>query len=172
MATARAISVLPQPGRPVEQHPFGRVDAQALEHLRVLQGKLDHLPDSVQLFPQAADVFIGNLVAAGPGFGLLLNLDLGAGMDQHHSLRDGADNGEVLAARAEEIGPYRIPFHQGQAVQQSADIPGVPLPAHRPHQGQGIQDYLFSRQKGGLLHGDFFIQGDLGIAPQKARPSG
>ncbi len=47
-------------GRPVQQHPFGRVDAQPLEDLRVAQRQLDHLADAADLAAQPADVLVGD----------------------------------------------------------------------------------------------------------------
>lgn len=96
----------------MKEHSFGRVYSQSLKYLRVLEGEFYHLPNPLQFFPQAANIFVGYFETTGFSLGLVSNLNLGAGMYQQYPFRDGANNREILAARAKEVGSNCIPFHQ------------------------------------------------------------
>ena len=52
------------PGRAVEQHALGRIDAEALEQLGMAQRQLDHLAQRVDGVLHAAEVVIGDVGAA------------------------------------------------------------------------------------------------------------
>ena len=54
-------------GRAVEQDALGRLDAEPVEELGVLERQLDQLADVLQLASQAADVLVGDLAAARRG---------------------------------------------------------------------------------------------------------
>ncbi len=43
----------------MEEDPFGRVDAEALEYLGMPEGELHHLPDPSDLLIDAPDVLVG-----------------------------------------------------------------------------------------------------------------
>ena len=64
LATARASRVLPVPGRAVEQHALGRIDAEALEQFGMAQRQLDHLAQRVDRVAHAAEIVIGDVGAA------------------------------------------------------------------------------------------------------------
>ena len=88
LATARASRVLPVPGRPVQQHALGRVDAEALEQLGVAERQLDHLAQRVDRVAHAAQIVVGDVGAA---LARLLGefgkqLDLGVGVDVDDAL--------------------------------------------------------------------------------------
>ena len=82
------------PGRSVEQHALGRIDAQALENLRVAQRQLDHLAQRVDGVLHSAEVVVGDVGAA---LAVLLGifgkqLDLGLGVDVDDALGHRADD--------------------------------------------------------------------------------
>ena len=65
-------------GRAVEQHALRRLDAEAVEQLRVAQRQLDHLADALHLLAQPADVLVGDAGGFAAGLGGALALDLDA----------------------------------------------------------------------------------------------
>ena len=48
----------PGAGRSVQEDPLGRLNAKPVENLGKSQGKLDHLPDALDLRAEAADVLV------------------------------------------------------------------------------------------------------------------
>src|SRR5438132_244418 len=81
-------------GRAVQEHALRRVDAEAFEQLRVLEGELDHLADLHQLLLEPTDVFVGDGgcqdLALADGF--LLHLDDRVILDLDDPLRARADH--------------------------------------------------------------------------------
>src|SRR6059036_3535745 len=83
-------------GRPVQEDPLRRIDPEALEQLRVLQGELDHLADLHQLLLESADVLVRDrgredLALAD---GLLFHLDDRVVLDLDDALRRRTDDHE------------------------------------------------------------------------------
>ena len=118
-ATARAMSVLPQPGRAVQEHALGRVDAQPLEDLRVAQRQLDDLADAADFALQAADVLVGD----GAAFlrrALAGQADGGFGANQHRPVGDGLGHGEGLGARPNKATRTWLPETTGMPSRRRA----------------------------------------------------
>ena len=46
--------------RAVEQHTFGRFNAQAIKDCRVFQGQLDHLANTLQFFAKATNILVAD----------------------------------------------------------------------------------------------------------------
>ncbi len=152
-------------GGAVEQHPFGRVDAQALEQLRVAQRQFDHLPDALELGLEAADVLVGHRRLhgfRGPG---LADHQGGGGVDQHRPPGGQGFHLEIGGAAAEQGGPDAVPLQHRQAVQEAADILEVPLGRGN---GDGGKDHPFAGAAGDLLHLDEIIYPGAGVFPADA----
>ena len=60
-ATAFAISVLPHPGGPVEQHALGGLELVLVEQLRVEERQLHGVADGVDLALETADVLVADV---------------------------------------------------------------------------------------------------------------
>ena len=108
-------------GRPVEEHALRRLDPQPLEHLRIAQRQLDHLPHARELALEPADILVGERPAR--LFPCRLpDHQLRRGVDHHRSLGSRALDLEIGPAAAEECGPDTASLQNGQPVQQAADV--------------------------------------------------
>jgi hypothetical protein len=129
--------------RPVEEHPLRRLDADPLEELGVPEGELDHLPDELELSPEAPDILVvdvGDLVLPLlllPGLvGLLLELDLGVVGDHPDALGDDLCDHEGEGV-PEDVHPDGLPLLDRAAPEEPGE---VLLPANEPD-GLGRLDH-------------------------------
>jgi hypothetical protein len=88
------------PGRPVEEHALGWIDAQPLEDFGVAQRQLDHLAQLIDRGADAADIVIGDVGAAGllfvGIFGEKLHLRIRVDMDDALGRRRDDDQAHFL----------------------------------------------------------------------------
>ena len=158
-ATARAISVLPQPGGPYSSTPFGASMPSRSNTSGYLKRQLDHLADAVQLPPEAADVLVGK---GAPGFfaGCLADDQFGRRVDDHRSLGHRAFDGEIRPATAEQRGAHPAVHQDRQAVEQAADVLEIAV--------GGLNGRRRQHDTGGGPAGDFldshdFVEGGPGV---------
>ena len=152
--------------RPMEEHPFGRLDPQPLEDLRVSQRELDHLPDSLNLGTQAPNIFIGNLDGLS-GFSGLPGLQLhpGGGLDDHDPFGKSRYHMELAGLRADQARPNPVPFRKRQSGQKRTQVPL--LNPGSPCEGQRAKEDFFGRLPFTLLDLDLLLQACLGIVSDK-----
>ena len=120
LATALAMSVLPQPGRAVEQDALGRRQAVLGEQLLVEERQLDGVGDLLDLVVEAADVAVGDVghlleqevLDLGPG--QLLEQQPGAHVHQHRVAR-------AQPQAAEGVGQLAHPLLVGPADDDGPD---------------------------------------------------
>ena len=81
----------------MEQHALGRIDAQALEQLRIAQRQFDHFAQLVDRAGHAADIVIGDVGAAHLARLLIFGpqLDFGVLVDVHDALGSRGHDGEA-----------------------------------------------------------------------------
>ncbi len=119
------------PGRAVQQHALGRVDAQALEQLGMAQRQLDHLAQLVDRVLHPAEVVVGD-VGAALAFLLLgefgQQLDLGLLVDVDDAARGGRNDRQPDFLQRE-----------GRRVEQLPDMLGhVGIDPLMPGGGDGV----------------------------------
>ena len=109
-ATARAISVLPQPGGPYSSTPLGASMPSRSNSSGYFRA-IDDLSHAFQLPPQAADVLVGHAGAAAAGAGLAFgcrHFQQRVRRDHSPAPRHGALHQEIGAAVAEQRCPHAI----------------------------------------------------------------
>ncbi len=81
----------------MQQHPLGRIDAEALKQFGIAQRQLDHLAQLVDRRGHAADIIVRHIGAA--QFARLLELvaqlDLGLGVDMDDAARHRRHHGQT-----------------------------------------------------------------------------
>ena len=152
-------------GRTVQQHPFGRVYAQPLEHFRIAQRQFYHFPDAVQLGLEAADVFIRH---SHPGALLDLRFadhQFGRRIDQHRPAGQRVFHPEISGTAPKQRRPNPVPGLHRQAVQQAADVFQVP-PVRRNRQRR--QPDALGRAHGDFAHLDKLVERGPGVLARQA----
>ena len=108
-------------GRPIKQDALRRIDAQMLEHLRMLQRQLDDLADPPHLFMQSADVLIGHRAR---GIRRADAMDLGGLGEDHLSRRIGPLHDEGVWLRSERRHAHAVAALDRDPVEQLRQIAG------------------------------------------------
>ena len=155
-------------GRAVEQHPPGRVNSQALEHLRVFQRQFDHLADALDFTVPPADVLVRPRRGAFRLRAVALEQDARARRHQRHPRRRHVGHPEVLRPGAEQVNPHPVAGHQRLPLQQAPKIPRVGpgragARGTQGHEGQAARRLVSHGPHRGLL-----VQADAGILADDA----